>query len=76
MKKSLIGRGMMAAAGLMFMAQLAYAANAHHDVSTDEETKEEAALAALNGGAGPKTVDDCEQFTSQKVYDECKGKVH
>jgi hypothetical protein len=77
MKKGFIAHGLMAAAALAFSTSMAMAAGgSNHNATHDEEQKEEAALAALNGGAGPKTVDDCQQFDTEKVFNECKGKIH
>jgi hypothetical protein len=76
MKKSLIARGLMAVAALAFTTSMALAAGgSNHNATQDQVAKEEAALAALNGGAGPKTVDDCQQFDTDKVFNECRGKV-
>lgn len=76
MKKSYLTRGLMAAAALAFSTGLAMAdKGSNHNATMDQEQKEEAALAALNGGAGPKTVDDCNQFDTEKVFNECKSKV-
>ena len=77
MKKSYLARGLMAAAALAFTTSMALAAGgSNHNASTDQEDKEEAALAGLNGGSGPKTADDCEQFETEKVFNECKNKIH
>lgn len=76
MKMSLIARGLMAGAVLAFTTSMALAAGgSNHNATQDEVAKEEAALAALNGGAGPKTVDDCQQFDTEKVFNECRGKA-
>jgi hypothetical protein len=76
MKKSYFARGLMAVAALAFTTSMALAAGgSNHNATVDQEAKEEAALAALNGGAGPKTVDDCQQFDTEKVFNECRGKV-
>jgi hypothetical protein len=76
MKKGFIAHGLMAAAALAFTTSMALAdKGSNHSATMDQEAKEEAALAALNGGAGPKTVDDCAPFDTEKVYNECKGKV-
>jgi hypothetical protein len=76
MNKRLIARGLMAAAALAFTTSMALAAGgSNHNATKDQEAQEEAALAALNGGAGPKTVDDCQPFDTEKVFNECKGKV-
>lgn len=77
MKKSYFARGLMVAAALAFTTSMAMAdKGGNKNATKDQEDAEEATLAGLNGGAGPKTLDDCNQFDTAKVFDECKGKIH
>jgi hypothetical protein len=64
-------KSLMAAAlatAFLLAASAAHAGNA----TKDQELAEEKVLAALNGGSGPKTADDCGQFMTEKVQAECK----